>query len=172
MIRHVFHEPPPLGVVGLKNRILQTIEFKGRHVVSVTQFPIKGRGCLYPLSFQIKFGESMKYKEVCPDIFNELPGRQMVDHIGKTYSRRDMACPAEGTEERSFTHAVASLAHQHIAGAIVFREVKGIIRIVPDAISHGVIKFDSLFDLIGGFLANSVYGVRLQSGDDRCRSWG
>ena len=90
----------------------------------------------------------MVYKQVRSKKLEQLSGGQMIAYRSKTYSRWDSNRPPHGTKQRCLAHTIATTAAQHIAGLIMFRQIKGIVGIIPNIIAHRIIKTYGLGNLI------------------------
>ncbi len=68
----------------------------------------------------------------------------MIMDICETESRGDAAGSAGGTKQAGFADTKRPSSFQYIAGTIMLRSVKRGVRIIPDAISDGIIKINRL----------------------------
>ena len=173
MVPHVFHEELRFLVVGVKEAICMPVKIKRFHPVPATQFDVEGRGRFDPSSLKQELGVTVKNEHVRSHELPQLPGRQVIAHIGKPDSRRDPAGTAKRAEQCRLADAEGPAGVQHAARAVVLRLVKRQIRVIPDPIPNNVIEPDGLGH---GIICCSPDGIgcmrahrRVVRIDDRCR---
>ena len=115
----------------------------------------------------------MVNKDVGPEKIKELFGDQMVSYYAKANPGRDSACSSEGAKQRGLGNAEAFPASQDVAGLVVFRKIKGSIRIVTNSIANREIKLNGFFH---GIVTTSRHPMCIIANDgvvavyDRCWS--
>jgi hypothetical protein len=77
----------------------------------------------------------------------------MVPDIRESHSGGNSAGSSQSAEKRGFANAITPAALEHVACAIMLGQIERIIRVIPDAVSHGVIELHRFCD--GVFLAFS-----------------
>ena len=110
-------------------------------------------------------------KEVTSHELDELLCSKMIPDIGKTDAGGNAAGSCQGTEKRGFGHAKTSSPLEHIACAVVFREMKRRIRVVEDPVAYGIIEPDGDLDRLCPPLndgARIISDARMIAIDDRC----
>jgi hypothetical protein len=88
---NIFHKPLTLQIIRLENRILAAIKLERWNVMPFAEIAVESRGSLHPIAFQAKFRKTMINEKVASQKFNQLLGRKMVPHVGKTHTGRNAA---------------------------------------------------------------------------------
>ena len=82
----------------------------------------------------------------------------MVPDIRKSHPGGNSAGSSQSAKKRCFANAITPAALEHVACAIMLWQIERIVRVIPDAVSHGVIELDRLRDRV--FLAMSDRLIR------------
>jgi hypothetical protein len=82
----IFHEFLIVHIIGLKERVFTTIEFKGPHVMPSAKAAVEGGRSFHPFPFQVKLYETMVDEKIAANKINKLFCGKMVPDIRKPNS--------------------------------------------------------------------------------------
>jgi hypothetical protein len=172
VILQIFHESVLILTKFMEDGIFFAVEVQRGHMVFFAQLDIEGRGRFDPFSIEIELRIPMIDKAVRTDKFQKLRRGQVVANRGKAHPGWNFAGPSQGAKKPGFADAKAAAGIENIAGPVMFRKVKGIIRIVPDAVPDTIEEFYRLgnrifFSSFYGFISIFDNG-RMIAVDDRC----
>ena len=90
----ILHMFALIGIDGMEDRILMTVEFEWLYPEFSAELQIEGRGRLDPDPLQVNFAEGMPAEEIAAVHLSQAGGVEMVLHVGKADSRGDTYCSA------------------------------------------------------------------------------
>ncbi len=88
------------------------------------EIAVKSRCGFDPFPLKIKFYKTVVNEKVTPHEFNKLLRGKMITDISKTNTGRNVTGSSQGAEEGGLGYAETSATFEHIACAIMLREIK------------------------------------------------
>ena len=162
----------PAASNGWNSESCVAVEFERRDARAGAQLAVEGRRAFHPGAADLELGIRVPEESVALDQFAQPLRIQVIAHVGKADARRNADGARARRQQRGFAGAEAAPAGEHRAGA----EHVGVgvveIRIVGDAVAHGIIKRDGARlvagDAFDGVLREGAHG-RLAAVDEARR---
>ncbi len=148
VIDEVLHQLRAIAVEGMKNTVVDPVEFQRRHIEQVAEFPVERWRRLDPAILQIKLGVAVHGEHVALEQLKQPWRRQMIAHIRQADPRGNPAMPRRTGQQRGLGDAVTLPGRQCMTAAQGLRIATECVRVVAHRFAHGVIETDCLLNRI------------------------